>query len=104
MLDKLEVAFRPLSAANNPFVLLRAKDPTIPGETISVDLGALLGKFEVLINYDQSLLLLNSPVSGQYAYGYDRFRHEWRNTQDGHDFTGMLVRDWIRVASGVPKL
>jgi len=45
---------------------------------------------------------LQSPLSGQYSYVYNVSNKEWVGGEDGHSLLGMLTRDWIRQAKGVP--
>eukprot|EP00523_Entomoneis_sp_CCMP467_P003549 CAMPEP_0168741858 /NCGR_PEP_ID=MMETSP0724-20121128/12738_1 /TAXON_ID=265536 /ORGANISM="Amphiprora sp., Strain CCMP467" /LENGTH=264 /DNA_ID=CAMNT_0008789391 /DNA_START=14 /DNA_END=808 /DNA_ORIENTATION=- len=140
LLDKIQRVLRPLQQYNDPFRLLRSRDPSIPGEYLVLDLGKEIvdGEFQILMDYDQNLLVFTTPVSGQYVYqcmmpetekkddeeeaaakessndgdddDYEKLmasaepKGEWMSTQDGHNFEGMLVRDFIRVAKGVPKL
>lgn len=106
ILDKIETAFRPLGQVNAPYRVIRQYDHETPGDSLKIDLGTAITPepFQVLANYESTLIVFISPVSGQYAYGFDPKRNEWRNTSDGHDMMGMITRDYIRVGKGVPKL
>ena len=48
-------------------------------------------------------ITLQSPLSGQYSYVYNVSNKEWVGGEDGHSLLGMLTRDWIRQAKGVPN-
>ena len=69
-------------------------------------------------DYDNQLLILQSPVSGTMQYFYDNTASStrtgsgekeeqkvdmslWLNVHDGHDIRGIITRDLLRHARGV---
>ena len=48
---------------------------------------------------------LLSPVSGAQTYKWDARAEAWKHVDDGHDVTGLLVRDYLRAGCvGLPDL
>lgn len=60
------------------------------------------GSFIFCFKHKNEILQLNSPVSGLLDYKYDRKQRQWRNVKDGHDFRGIVTRDFLRICSGCP--
>lgn len=48
------------------------------------------------------VLQINSPVSGAIEYKYDVPTGQWLSVEDKHDFRGLITRDLLRHALGVP--
>lgn len=85
------------------------------------------GSYVVRGDYDQQLLILQSPISGTMQYFYDNTSSSpststekggsegkgsddggekvdvslWLNVHDGHDIRGIITRDLLRHARGV---
>ncbi len=72
-------------------------------DAIDVGLGPLVGTYQVRFHEDQGVLELQSPKSGTYVYRWDELTGKWVGSKDGHDFEGMLTRDIIQQAKGVPE-
>ncbi len=72
-------------------------------DAIDVDLGQSVGIYQVRYHEDQRVLELQSPKSGTYVYHWDELTGKWIGSKDGHDFEGMLTRDIIQQAKGVPE-
>ncbi len=71
-------------------------------DAVNVDLGSSVGIYQVRFHEDQGVLELQSPKSGTYVYRWDELTGKWVGSKDGHDFEGMLTRDIIQQAKGVP--
>ncbi len=76
------------------------------------------GSYVLRGDYDNQLLILQSPVSGTMQYFYDNTASStstgsgekeeqkvdmslWLNVHDGHDIRGIITRDLLRHARGV---
>ena len=106
LMDKLFHALKPLERFNQEFILTRGIDDEeyAGGEFILIDLGPVNGQYTIQVDLEQSLLILQSPISGQLVYILSKATNEWCGAEDGHAFEGMLVRDLIRQCNGVPNL
>ena len=75
------------------------------GGVVVVDLGAGRGAFTLAPNDDARTVSLLSPVSGAQTYKWDARAEAWKHVDDGHDITGLLVRDYLRAGCvGLPDL
>ena len=75
------------------------------GGVVVVDLGACRGAFTLAPNDDARTVSLLSPVSGAQTYKWDARAEAWKHVDDGHDVTGLLVRDYLRAGCvGLPDL
>ena len=75
------------------------------GGVVVVDLGADRGAFTLAPNDDARTVSLLSPVSGAQTYKWDARAEAWKHVDDGHDVTGLLVRDYLRAGCvGLPDL
>ena len=75
------------------------------GGVVVVDLGAGRGAFTLAPNDDARTVSLLSPVSGAQTYRWDARAEAWKHVDDGHDITGLLVRDYLRAGCvGLPDL
>ena len=75
------------------------------GGVVVVDLGAGRGAFTLAPNDDARTVSLLSPVSGAQTYKWDARAEAWKHVDDGHDVTGLLVRDYLRAGCvGLPDL
>jgi hypothetical protein len=103
LLDKLYAALKPLGPPlNDPFVLVRGVEDL--GEYLLLDLGPVHGQYNLQVDEEQALVLLSSPVSGQFYYILSSSTGEFCGLDDGHALEGLLVRDLIRQIYGVPQL
>ena len=59
------------------------------------------GTYWLTIQSEGHFVTLQS-LSGSYTYVYNTSTKEWVGDEDGHSLLGMLTRDWIRQAKGVP--
>ena len=59
------------------------------------------GTYWLTIQSEGQFVTLQS-LSGSYTYVYNTSTNEWVGDEDGHSLLGMLTRDWIRQAKGVP--
>jgi len=71
---------------------------------VVIDLGDK-GAFQLAPNTDARTVSLLSPVSGAQTYKWDARAEAWKHVDDGHDVTGLLVRDYLRAGCvGLPAL
>ena len=56
-----------------------------------------------MIDYDEEILRVGSPMSGNYQYYYDLQQKLWLGTSDGHDMRGLVTRDLLRHCTGLPQ-
>jgi hypothetical protein len=104
LLDKLHAALAPLGPpVNDPFVLVRGEEEGL-GPFLLLDLGPVHGQYTLQVDYEQAMVLLSSPLSGQIYYILSASTGEFCGLEDGHSLEGMLVRDLIRQIYGVPQL
>jgi hypothetical protein len=103
LVNKVYKALKPMVPLNDNFFLSRGED-TAMGEYIMIDLGAADGQYNIQVDNEQQLLLMQTPISGQTQYVFSKRSGDWISVDDGHIFEGLLVRDLIRQCRGVPKL
>jgi hypothetical protein len=103
LIDKLYKAIQPMERVNNPFFLTKGIEDDL-GPFLLLDLGPLLGQYTIQVDLDQSLVTMTTPRSGQIAYILSQSTKEWVSLADGHVLEGMLVRELIHHAQGLPKL
>ena len=77
---------------------------TLQGEYLLIDLGPVHGQYTLQVDTVQHCIRFQSPLSGAIPYRWNASTQEWQSIHDGHNLTGMLVRDLIRQIQGVPKL
>lgn len=58
--------------------------------------------FELTVNAKNKTIVMQSPISGEKIYQYNRLSQRWEDTTDGHDIQGLLTRDFMRLSPGVP--
>ena len=103
LLDKIEQAVEPMKAYNEFFNTKRS-DGEI-GEMFTIDLGPKVGIYQMEISQEECVFEYSSPISGKLLYCLSSATGEWVNTDDGHQFEGILVRDLLRSnCIGLPKL
>jgi hypothetical protein len=61
------------------------------------------GMYKFMIDYDEEILRVGSPMSGNYQYYYDLQQKLWLGTSDGHDMRGLVTRDLLRHCTGLPQ-
>jgi hypothetical protein len=103
LIDKLYAAIQPMERVNDPFFLTRGYEEDL-GPFVLLDLGPLKGQYTIQIDLEQSLATMTTPRSGQIAYILSQSTKEWVSMTDGHVLEGMLVRELIHNAQGLPKL
>jgi len=103
LIEKLYNALKPMEKFNDTFILTRGVEDDV-GEFLLLDIGPVHGQYTVQVDVEQTIVLLVSPISGQFAYVLSNSTGEWVGRDDGHSLEGMLVRDLIRQCNGVPKL
>ena len=103
LLDKIEQAVEPMKAYNEVFYTKRL-DGDI-GEMFTIDLGPKVGIYQMEVSLEECVFEYSSPISGKLLYCLSSATGEWVNTDDGHQFEGILVRDLLRSnCIGLPKL
>jgi frataxin-like iron-binding protein CyaY len=103
LLDKIEQAVEPMKAYNEVFYTKRS-DGEI-GEMFTIDLGPKVGIYQMEVSLEECVFEYSSPISGKLLYCLSSATGEWVNTDDGHQFEGILVRDLLRSnCIGLPKL
>ncbi|CAM9581242.1 unnamed protein product [Chrysoparadoxa australica] len=71
--------------------------------SLFIDLGPKFGCYQISYNSDHGQLEMMSPRSGAFCYRWCTVKTKWVGVTDGHDFEGMLTRDLIQQAHGVPN-
>ena len=93
--DRVAAAFEPLD------VEMSADDDL----SLVIALPANMGTFRLVLAPEKRVVELLSPVSGGQTYKWDAREAAWKHVTDGHDVTGMLVRDYLRAGCvGLPNL
>lgn len=59
--------------------------------------------FKLAVDEEQRTVVMQSPISGEKTYHYNRLSKRWEDTTDGHDIQGLLTRDFMRLSTGVPQ-
>jgi frataxin-like iron-binding protein CyaY len=95
-LDTLEDALRPMKVHNLVFEITRTANFL---KLLLVD-----GEYSLTIDEEEQLIVLYSPISGQYLYYFNFNDQRWQSQDDEHILEGMLVRDLIKHCNGVPNL
>jgi hypothetical protein len=103
LIEKLYKAIEPMGRSNDPFFLTKGFEEEM-GPFVLVDFGPVQGQYTIQVDRDQSLVSMTTPRSGQITYILSDSTHEWVSEADGHAMEGMLVRDMIHHAQGVPNL
>mmetsp|Transcript_38966 Transcript_38966/g.51387 ORF Transcript_38966/g.51387 Transcript_38966/m.51387 type:complete len:226 (-) Transcript_38966:185-862(-) len=87
-LEHVVQALRPMEGPNNLVI-------TLGEDRLTVNFG-IHGTFVIEIQEKDQEISLISPVSGGFTYTFDRLTKRWVGTSDGHDFEGLLTRDFLR--------
>mmetsp|Transcript_20094 Transcript_20094/g.35718 ORF Transcript_20094/g.35718 Transcript_20094/m.35718 type:complete len:198 (+) Transcript_20094:41-634(+) len=99
-IDGLVEGFEALKANGNEDMILEVNrsepevDVTFPA----------FGNFRFISSEDSpGEIAMVSPVSGVNSYAFSETRGRWIALDDGHDMEGILTRDLLRCAAGVPS-
>jgi hypothetical protein len=103
LIDKLFHAISPMERVNDPFFLTRGYEEEM-GPFLLLDLGPVLGQYIVQVDLEETLVTMTTPRTGQIAYILSESTNAWVSIADGHALEGMLVRELIHQAQGVPNL
>ena len=103
LIEKLFAAIEPMELINDPFFLTKGSEDDL-GPFLLLDLGPLKGQYTIQVDLEQSMVTMTTPRSGQIAYILSQSTNEWVSMTDGHALEGMLVRELIHQAQGLPKL
>lgn len=103
LIDKLYTSIRPMERVNDPFFLTKGLEDDV-GPFLLLDFGPLHGQYVVQVDLEQSLVTMTTPRSGQIAYMLSDTSKEWISVADGHILEGMLVRELLHHAQGLPNL
>lgn len=102
LLDKIFYSLDPLKSSNDNFILTRGHEEDV-GDFILLDLGPVHGQYNIQVDLEQKVVMMQSPISGQLLYILSASTGDWCGDVDGHHLEGLLVRDLIRQINGVPK-
>ena len=103
LLEKIERAVEKMKAYNKTFVTKRSRGKI--GEMFTIDLGPKAGLYQIETSVDEQVFEYTSPISGKLLYCLSSTTGEWVNTDDGHRFEGIFVRDLLRSnCIGLPDL
>ena len=102
LMDKIFNALDPLKYSNDNFILTRGHEEDV-GNFILLDLGPVHGQYNLQVDLEQKIVMMQSPISGQLLYILSASTGDWCGDVDGHRLEGLLVRDLIRQINGVPK-
>ena len=103
LLLKIYASMEKLLPINPDMALSRGVEPDV-GPYLVIDLGVSTGLYNLQMDFENGVLLLSSPVSGDMTYVLSARTNEWVGDDDGHSFEGLLVRDLLRQIQGVPDL
>jgi hypothetical protein len=93
--QKIQTAFLPLLPLN-PHVTLQ-----IQSDEIRLNIQPK-GLFYFKIDHTREELHLSTPYSEPCVYLFCPDTLQWLSKRDGHDFRGMIIRDWLRGYVGCP--
>eukprot|EP00903_Cladosiphon_okamuranus_P014907 g13804.t1 len=95
-IDKVEKALKAMEPFNDVFEVKRE------GLEVFAELGPEVGTYWIKFDLSIYQICLMSPRSGPHRYIYDKESGRWIGEADKHDFQGMLTRDIIQSACGIP--
>ncbi|CAM9235406.1 unnamed protein product, partial [Ectocarpus fasciculatus] len=94
--DKVEKALKAMEPFNDVFEVRRE------GLEVFAELGPEVGTYWIKFDLSIYQICLMSPRSGPHRYIFDKGSGRWIGEADKHDFQGMLTRDIIQSACGIP--
>ena len=94
VLVHIDKALQPLVPLNDVFTITKSKDE------VTVLTGK--GQYSFKVNHSEETLFVASPMSGNFNYNYDASSGHWLGTHDNHDMRGLVTRDLLRHATGLP--
>jgi hypothetical protein len=102
LMNKIFDALEPLKSVNDDYILTRGYEEEF-GDFILLDLGPVRGQYNIQVDLEQKVIMIQSPISGQLLYILSATTGDWCGDVDGHRMEGLLVRDLIRQINGVPN-
>jgi hypothetical protein len=102
LMNKIYNALEPLKSVNDDYILTRGHEDDF-GDFILLDLGPVRGQYNIQVDLEQKVVMMQSPISGQLLYILSATTGDWCGDVDGHRMEGLLVRDLIRQINGVPN-
>ncbi|GKY94121.1 hypothetical protein MPSEU_000378200 [Mayamaea pseudoterrestris] len=103
LIDKLYTALQPMEQVNDPFFLTKGMEDDL-GPFLLIDFGPLQGQYSIQVDVEQSVVTMSTPRIGQTVYILSKLTNDWVSIADGHVLEGMLVRELLHHAQGLPKL